>query len=48
MIRIHGDRNSLIAALLLHWSEHQIGLPLLREDVMPKRKDHRLSTSQRH
>jgi hypothetical protein len=27
MIRVHGDRNSLLAALLLHWSEEQLHLP---------------------
>jgi hypothetical protein len=31
MIRLRGDRQSLLMALLLHWSEQQLGLPLIAE-----------------
>ncbi|MFM7239259.1 MAG: hypothetical protein ACKOZN_06640 [Cyanobium sp.] len=27
MIRLRGDRTSLLAALLAHWSERQLALP---------------------
>jgi hypothetical protein len=40
MIRLRGDHSSLIAALLLHWSEQQIGLPLSRQHLTPTRRDH--------
>jgi hypothetical protein len=40
MIRLRGDRSSLIAALLLHWSEHQMGLPLSRQHLTPTRRVH--------
>ena len=31
MIRAHGDRNSLLAALLLHWSEEKLQLPTAQQ-----------------
>jgi len=27
MLRIHGDRNSLLAALTAHWAEQQLQIP---------------------
>jgi hypothetical protein len=30
MIRLRGDRASLLAALLAHWCEQQLALPLTR------------------
>lgn len=27
MLRVHGDRRSLLAALIAHWSEQQLQLP---------------------
>jgi len=29
MLRLRGDQNSLLAALLLHWSEQQLQLPMV-------------------
>ena len=36
MLRIHGDRNSLLAALTAHWAEQQLQIPQpLRPVVAP-------------
>ena len=36
MLRIHGDRNSLLAALTAHWADQQLQLPqALRPVVGP-------------
>jgi hypothetical protein len=36
MLRIHGDRNSLLAAFTAHWAEQQLQIPQpLRPVVAP-------------
>ena len=36
MLRIHGERNSLLAALTAHWAEQQLQIPQpLRPVVAP-------------
>ena len=36
MLRIHGDRNSLLAALTAHWADQQLQVPqALRPVVRP-------------
>ncbi len=36
MLRIHGDRNSLLAALTAHWADQQLQIPqALRPVVRP-------------
>ena len=36
MLRIHGDRNSLLAALTAHWADQQLQIPqVLRPVVGP-------------
>ncbi|MEI7667143.1 MAG: hypothetical protein WCI65_13945 [Synechococcaceae cyanobacterium ELA263] len=36
MLRIHGDRNSLLAALTAHWADQQLQIPqALRPVVGP-------------
>jgi hypothetical protein len=44
MLRIHGDRTGLLAALTAHWGEQQLQLPpALRPAVVPIRRQHRPS-----
>jgi hypothetical protein len=45
MIRLRGDCSSLIAALLLQWSEHPMGLSLSRQHLTPTRRDHQAKSS---
>jgi hypothetical protein len=41
MLRIHGDRNSLLAALTGHWADQQLQLPqALRPVVGPITRRH--------
>jgi hypothetical protein len=35
MIRLRGDRSSLLAALLAHWSEEQLALPSTTHPWLP-------------
>ena len=42
MLRIHGDRSSLLAALAAHWAEQQLQIPpSLRPVVRPIRRQPR-------
>jgi hypothetical protein len=42
MFRIHGDRDSLLAALLAHWADQQLQIPpTLKAVVRPIRPRHR-------
>jgi hypothetical protein len=44
MLRIHGDRTSLLAALTAHWAEQQLQIPpVLRPAVAPIRRQPRPS-----
>lgn len=44
MLRIHGDRNSLLAALTAHWAEQQLQIPQpLRPVLGPIRRTPRPS-----
>jgi hypothetical protein len=39
MLRIHGDRDSLLAALTAHWADQQLQIPpALRPAVSPIRR----------
>ena len=39
MLRIHGDRNSLLVALAVHWADHQLQIPAaLKPQVRPIRR----------
>ena len=39
MLRIHGDRHSLLAALAAHWADQQLQIPQpLRPVVVPVRR----------
>jgi hypothetical protein len=35
MLRIHGDRNSLLAALAAHWADQQLQIPPPLRPVVP-------------
>jgi hypothetical protein len=40
MLRIHGDRDSLLAALTAHWADQQLQIPhVLKPVVQPIRSD---------
>ena len=43
MVRIHGDRDTLLAALLVCWADQQLGLPpaLVPTPKRPKSTDDR-------
>ena len=44
MLRIHGDRTGLLAALTAHWAEQQLQIPpVLRPAVAPIRRQPRPS-----
>ncbi|MGB5134304.1 MAG: hypothetical protein WBN89_03930 [Prochlorococcaceae cyanobacterium] len=34
MLRIHGDRASLLAALAAHWADQQLQIPTMLESVV--------------
>jgi len=42
MLRIHGDRDSLLAALTAHWADQQLQIPqALRRALAPIRRQPR-------